>query len=693
MTADSNPLLAWGTLPDFDAITADHVGPAMRETLARCEADLTALEARAAELDAFALVGALEPIEDRIGWTWTLANHLNSVRTTDLLRKAIEAVQGEVVAFQSRLAQSRPLYEAFRRLRDGDGFDALPSAVRRVVILNLRGAEHSGVGLVGEARERFNKNQQELARLSLEFGNNVLDATKAWSLDLTTGDEVRGLPKSLLGLAAQNARSAGHEDATADRGPWRVTLDYPSFVPFMEYAERRDLREQVYRAYVTRASAPPFDNGPLIERILELRREQARALGFETFAELSIDAKMAPDVAAVSALLGDLREVSYAAAERELGELGAFAAGHGGPDRLAVWDHAYWARRLRQARFDYSDEELRPYFPLPQVLDGLFALAERLFGVRVTANDAVRGWHEDVRFFDVADDSGAPLAGFYLDAFSRPANKRGGAWMNECVGRSRALADGDGVRLPIAYLVSNQSPPVDGKPSLMTFNEVQTLFHEFGHGLQHMLTQVDEGAVAGINGVEWDAVELPSQFMENWLRHRPALERFARHYETGEPLPAELIDRVLASQTFRAGTAFLRQLYFADLDLAIHHRYEPGGALTLAQVQADVVARNTVVPPLPEDRFICSFGHLFSGGYAAGYYSYKWAEVLSADAFSAFEEAGLDDEDAVREVGHRFRDTILALGGSLDPMSVFVRFRGRKPDTAPLLRHNGLVAA
>ncbi len=591
MTAESNPLLAWGTLPDFDAITADHVGPAMRATLARSEADLAALELSAPDLDARGLVAGIEPIEDRLGWTWTLANHLNSVRTTDALRKAIEDVQGEVVAFQSRLAQSRPLYEALRRVRDAAGFDAEPAAVRRVVILNLRGAEHAGVGLEGAARERFNANQQELARLSLDFGNNVLDATKGWSLELTERAEVAGLPQSLLALTAQGARTAGHADATADGGPWRVTLDYPSFVPFMEYAERRDLRERVYRAYVTRASAPPHDNGPLIERVLALRKEQANALGFATYAELSVDAKMAPSVDAVGALLGDLREVSYGAAEAELTELGAFARERGGPDALAVWDSAYWARRLRQARFDYSDEELRPYFPLPRVLDGLFSLAERLFGVRVTPNPDVRGWHDDVRYFDVADEAGERIAGFYLDPFSRPADKRGGAWMNECVGRSHALGDGV-ARRPVAYLVCNQSPPVDGKPSLMTFNEVQTLFHEFGHGLQHMLTRVDEGAVAGINGVEWDAVELPSQFMENWLRHRPALQSFARHYESDVALPATLIDRVLASQTFRAGSSFLRQLYFAELDLAIHHRYAPSGGA--AQHRRPAAARGSL---------------------------------------------------------------------------------------------------
>jgi len=693
MHVTSNPLLAWGRLPDFAAIVPAHVGPAMRATLTRCEADLAALEAHAEALDAHALVNALEPIEDRLGWTWTLANHLNSVRTSDLLRKAIEEVQGEVVAFQSRLAQSQPLYRAFRAIQASAGFAALSPAVRRVVTLNLRGAEHAGVGLEGAARDGFNANQQELARLALEFGNNVLDATKGWSLDLSQRNDATGLPKSLLALAAQSAREAGRDDATADGGPWRITLDTPSFVPFMEYSERSDLREQVFRAYVTRASQPPHDNGPIIERVLALRREQAATLGFASYAELSIDAKMAPSVAAVSELLDRLRDVSYEAAKRELAELTAFAHAHGGPGALAVWDHAYWARRLRQDRFDYSDEELRPYFPLPRVLDGLFGLAERLFGVHVTPDESVRGWHDDVRFYSVADETGAPIAGFYLDPYSRPADKRGGAWMNECIGRSRALADGDTARRPVAHLVCNQSPPVDGKPSLMTFSEVQTLFHEFGHGLQHMLTRVDEGAVAGINGVEWDAVELPSQFMENWLRHRPALERFAHHYVTGVALPTALIDRVLAAQTFRAGSGFLRQIYFAELDLALHHRYVPGGPMSLDAVQAEIVARNTVVPPLPEDRFVCSFGHLFAGGYAAGYYSYKWAEVLSADAFSAFEEAGLDDDDAVRAVGRRFRETVLALGGSEDPMSVFVRFRGRGPDTTALLRHNGLIAA
>jgi len=693
---ETNPLLAWGTLPRFDAIRAEHVVPAMRATLARCEADLAALEAEPGALDAERLAARLEPIEDRLSWSWTLANHLNAVRTSDALRAAIEEVQPEVVAFTSRLSQSEAIFAGLRRARADAGFDALPSPVRRVVELGLRAAAHAGVGLEGEARERFNANRLTLAQLSLTYNNHLLDATKAWSMVLTDPDEVEGLPESLLGLAAQSARAAGAEEATAEGGPWRITLDTPSFVPFLEHSVRRDLREKLYRAYIRRASEGELDNGPIVARILALRQEQARLLGFDTFAELSIDAKMAPDVAAVQQLIEELRAASYPAAERDLEELRAFAREQGADHALAHWDQPYWARRLREDRFDYSDEDLRPYFPLPRVLDGLFELAGRLFGVTVEETEDLEVWHPDVRTFLVRDEAGAARARFFLDPYSRPEDKRGGAWMNECVNRSRLLAPpGETHRLPVAYLVCNQSPPVDGRPSLMTYREVTTLFHEFGHGIHHMLTAVDHGAVAGINGVEWDAVELPSQFMENWLRHRPTLLGLARHWESGEPLPEDLADRLLASQTHRAGSAFLRQLYFASLDLALHHRLAAEGgdiAAAIERVQSEVVARFTVTPPLAEDRFLCWFSHLFGGGYAAGYYSYKWAEVLSADAFGAFEEAGLDDEAAVREVGRRFRDTVLALGGSVEPMEVFRRFRGREPSTEALLRHYGLAA-
>ncbi|MCC6623438.1 MAG: M3 family metallopeptidase [Deltaproteobacteria bacterium] len=695
-----NPLLAWGEIPDFAAITPEHVVPAVRETLARSAAALEALEAEAAALSATDLLHRLEALEDRLGWTWGLANHLNSVRTSDALRQAITLVQPEVVTFHSRLGQSQPLYRAYRAIADGPGFAALDPAARRVVTLAIRAAEHAGVGLDGEARERFNTNQQRLAQLGMEFGDTVLDATKAWSLLVTDPADVGGLPESLRALLAQQAQAAGHEGATSEAGPWRLTLDGPVVMPFLEHADARALRETVYRAYVGRAGpeTPELDNAPRILEMLALRREQARALGFATFAELSLAAKMAPSVEAVERLLGDLHAASRPAALRELDELTTFAQAHGHEGALALWDAAYWARRLREARFAYSDEDLRPYFPLDQVLSGLFGLVKRLFGVTIRRRDGIVGWHPDVSYHEVRDDAGEVIAGFYLDPYSRPADKRGGAWMNECRGRSRLAARDTRpgqMRTPIAYLVCNQSPPVGDKPSLMTWSEVSTLFHELGHGLQHMLTKVELGPVAGINGVEWDAVELPSQFMENWLKHRPTLAGFARHYQTGETIPDALVDRVLAASTFRAGSAFLRQLYFARLDLELHHRYEAsaGGAPTIWEVQRRIAADNTVIAPLENDRFLCAFAHLFAGGYAAGYYSYKWAEVLSADAFSAFEEAGLDDEARLTEVGHRFRDTVLALGGSVPPMEVYTTFRGREPTTDALLRHNGLQAA
>jgi len=426
-----------------------------------------------------------------------------------------------------------------------------------------------------------------------------------------------------------------------------------------------------------------------MEQILRLRREMAGLLGYASYAEVSLASKMAPGVDAVERLLEELRAASWEAALRDLDDLRALAREAGAPeaDDLRNWDVAFWAERLRERRYAYSDEQLRPYFPLPRVLDGLFALAERLFGVRVRAADGEAPvWHPDVRFFRIADPDGAPRAAFYLDPYSRPAEKRGGAWMDECVGRAPG-------RLPIAYLICNQVPPVGDKPSCMTYDELHTLFHEFGHGLQHMLTTVERPLAAGIRNVEWDAVELPSQFMENWCYHRDTLLGLSRHVETGERLPEELFQKLRAARTFRAGSDMLRQLYFAFMDLELHHRWTPESGESPFDVQRRIAARTTVIPPLPEDRFLCGFSHIFAGGYAAGYYSYKWAEVLSADAFGAFEDAGLDDPAAVAATGRRFRDTVLALGGSRHPMEVFRAFRGREPSTQALLRQAGLAGA
>ena len=689
-TPENNPFLAHlAHVPDFPSVDASQVVPAVETLLPQLEQQLAALE-QDAPVTWQDLVEGLERLNDRFGYTWSLIGHMLGVNNDDTLRLAYQEVQPKLVEFSIKIGQSKPLYEKLVQLQA----TPLDETQQRIVDALVRQAKHSGVGLEGDARKRFNVIQQELAQLSTNFSNNLLDATKQWERIITDRDELSGMPESFFQLAAQSARQSGHEDASAEQGPWRLTLDGPSVMPLLRNADNRALREDVYRSFLSRASQGEIDNTPLIDRILALRQEEAKILGYESFAQLSLSSKMAPDVESVFALLEDLRESSYAPALEDLNDLKLFASQKDAPEAadLKHWDVGYWAERLREERYGYKDEEVRPYFPLEHVLSGLFSLVGDLFGVRIEAADGeVPVWHEDVRFFKVFDGD-TQLAAFFLDPYSRPATKRGGAWHSTCVGRSKALAkDGEAVRLPISYLVCNQTPPVGEKPSLMTFGEVTTLFHEFGHGLQHMLTEVDAGMAAGISNIEWDAVELPSQFMENWCYEPARMRSLTRHYESGEPLPDELIEKIIAARNYRAGSAMLRQLYFGSLDMELHAHYTSDSEESIFDVQRRIASRTSVLDLLENDRFLCSFGHIFAGGYSAGYYSYKWAEVLSADAFSAFEEAGLEDQDALKETGMRFRRTVLARGGSQDPMKVFVDFRGREPDTKPLLRHNGLT--
>ncbi len=683
MTNTSNPLLAGQGLPAFDQIQPGLIVPGMTQLLQELARELTELEAQIAPTWE-KLVEPLTRIEERLSWSWGIIGHLMGVKNSPELRQAYETVQPQVVEFISRLSQSKPIYEAFLSLRQGESWTQLDEAQQRIVEASLRDAQLAGVGLVGEKKDRFNAIQLELAEITTKFSNNLLDATKAFKLKLTTPEDIAGLPPSLLSLAAQTARAQGETNATTETGPWVITLDFPSYFPFMKYSDNRELREKLYKAYVSRADLGELDNNPLIDRILQLRQEQAHLLGYSTYAEVSLARKMANSVDEIEKLLDNLRQVSYEAAKQDLEALKTFA----GTDDLKHWDIAYWSEKQRQAKFNFSAEELRPYFPLPRVLEGIFSLAQRIFGVEIIAADGQSPiWHPDVRYFQINDEKGEKIAYFYLDAYSRPAEKRGGAWMDVCIGRAKT---GTEVRLPVAYLICNQTPPVDGNPSLMTFEEVTTLFHEFGHGLQHMLTTVDYSGAAGINNVEWDAVELPSQFMENWCYDRPTLMSMAKHYETGETLPEHYYQKLLLAKNYMSGSAMLRQLHLSLVDLELHHRYQPNGGETPKQVRQRLAATTTIIPPLPEDAFLCSFGHIFAGGYAAGYYSYKWAEVLSADAFAAFEEVGLDNEEAVKAIGRRFRDTVLAMGGSSHPMNVFKAFRGREPSTEPLLRHSGL---
>ncbi|XP_010254622.1 PREDICTED: probable cytosolic oligopeptidase A [Nelumbo nucifera] len=690
---EENPLLQDFVFPPYHVVEAKHVRPGIRALLAKLEKDLIELE-ETVEPTWPKLVEPLEKIIDRLQVVWGIVNHLKSVKDSPELRSAIEEVQPEKVKFQLRLGQSKPIYNAFKAIRESSQWEAMTDARKRIVEAQIKEAVLNGVSLEDADRDHFNKIEQELEKLSQKFGENVLDSTKKFEKLITDKKDVEGLPATALGLAAQTANSKGYENATAENGPWVITLDAPSFISVMQHSWNRSLREEIYHSYITRASSGDLDNTPIINQILTLRLEKAKILGYNNYAEVSMATKMATVDKAVE-LLEKIRSASWDPAVQDMEDIKRFSKEKGVKEanNLSHWDIAFWSERLRESKYDIKEEELRPFFSLPKVMDGLFGLAKMLFGIDIEPADGLAPvWNNDVRFYCLKDSLGSPIAYFYFDPYSRPSEKRGGAWMGEVVARSRALSrDGTSSRLPIAHMVCNQTPPVGDKPSLMTFREVETIFHEFGHALQHMLTKQDESLCSGIRGIEWDAVELPSQFMENWCYHKDTLLSIAKHYETGESLPEEVFKKLLAARTFRAGSLSLRQIRFASLDLELHTTYIPNGSESIYDVDQRVGKRTQVIPVLPEDRFLCSFSHIFAGGYAGGYYSYKWAEVLSADAFSAFEDAGLDNDKAIKETGLKFRETILALGGGKSPLEVFVEFRGREPSPEALLRHNGLL--
>lgn len=688
-----NPLLNKKHVPLFEDFKNDDFLPALENDLNILQSEFADFEATMNDgADYAKVVEKLEKIQAPISYSWGVVGHLMGVKNSDELRSVHSTMQPRVIETFQKIGQSQDLFRGLTALRkDTTVWATLDPAQQRIVNSALRQMEDSGVGLAGADREAFNKLQLEAAGLSTKFSNNVLDSTKLFKLKLTEKSQIEGLPSSAVALAAQTAAAADEadKDATAESGPWVVTLDIPSYLPAMQHLKDRSLREQLYKGFTRRASSEEHDNAPIIKRILQIKKEMSGLLGYSCFAEKSLAAKMAPSVDSVLELTEMLREKAMPAAEKELAQLSSYAKSKGFEGELQLWDVPYWSERLREAQYEYQEEELRAYFPLPSVLDGLFGLANRLFGVTIEAADGQsQVWNKDVRFFNIKDDAtGEHVASFYLDPYSRPGEKRGGAWMDTCLGKSKATE-----RNPVAYLVCNGSPPIGDKPSLMTFREVETLFHEFGHGLQHMLTKVEHGDASGINNVEWDAVELPSQFMENWCYDKPTLYAFAKHYHTGEPLPDELFTKIKASKNFQAGMGMLRQLFFGAMDMKLHsEQFDPFSDASPFDIQQDLAKMYTVIPPLPDDRFLCSFGHIFAGGYSAGYYSYKWAEVMSADAFAAFEEAGLDNEEAVRETGRRFRDTVLAQGGGTHPSEVYKEFRGREPSPTALLRHSGLI--
>ena len=706
-----NPLLAKEGLPAFGEIQAEHVVPAVQELLAETEEKLRKVEE---ESKGWGLIEDLNQIEYELHRVWGPVMHLLGVKNSPELREAQEEVQKDFVSFCLRMEQSKKIYDALLGIQKGMEQEEEKASQKekekkkqkqRILELRLRAAFHSGVGLEKEKRERFNAIVTELSQLNTDFSNNVLDAVKDFAMDLKDPKDIEGLPPSALSLAAlqyweqHKEETKEGEGPKPEIGPWRITLDAPSYLPFMKHAHKRELREKLYRAFISKASKAKYNNTGIIIRILKLRQEQARLLGFQNYAEMRMDTRMAQNTKEVYDLIEELRGTAWQHAKKELEELENFAREKGQKGKLAQWDLPYFSEALREKNFGFTEEELRPYFPLEHILEGLFALAKNIFGLTIRPADGKAPvWHPDVRYFSVQDDKKDPIAFFYLDPYSRPAEKRGGAWMDDCIGRRKYKKNQkEKLDLPVAYLVCNATPPLDKEPALMNFREVETLFHEFGHGLQHMLTKIDYPDVAGINGIEWDAVELPSQFMENWCYHRPTLLSLSCHIKTGEALPEEMFKKIQAARNFGAALQLLRQLRFALIDMELHDHFDPSsssssGEEALFSLQKKIDEKSSLIPSLPEDRFLCSFSHIFAGGYAAGYYSYKWAEVLAADAFSAFEEAGLEDPKALKAMGKHFRDTILALGGSQAPALVYKAFRGRKASTEALLRHSGLAA-
>ncbi|MFT7670038.1 MAG: oligopeptidase A [Planctomycetota bacterium] len=691
-TTTSNPLLDYSGLPLFDQIESDQFVPGIRAAIADVEKRLGELDrtVRPTWGDVYE-----EPtrIFAALSHAWGVAHHLLAVNNSDELRKAVAEVEPEVVAIYNKASQSKPIYDAAKEL--AAGAEELNAQQERILAKSIHAMELSGIALEGAELETFNENVARLAALSTEFSNTVLDSTREFRLVLTEEAEVAGLPDTLLGVAAQSAAANGSPEATVEKGPWHITLNRPCSGPFMEYADRRDLREILYKALLTIASKDDLNNGPRVEEILQLRSKQAALLGYDNYAQISISQRMAKDVTEVRALTEQVFSRAKPMALIELEELRAFSEANGGPqaDDLQNWDLRYWRQRLRVKQLDFDGEALRPYFPLPKVLEGLFGLSHKLFGVRVEAADgATSVWNEDVRFFNVLDKNSAHIASFYLDPYSRPKDKRGGAWVSNRNGRSVILASpGEDLRLPVPYVVCNFAAPVGDQPALLDFNDVTTLFHEFGHALHNMLTTVDYDTAAGGRGVERDAIELPSQFMENWCYHKPTLLGFSEHFESGNKLPDDLFDKLTQARTFHAATGILVQLTYGEVDMTLHHDYDATKDGSVFDVQQKVSERILPLKPWPGNRFLCAFQHIFAGGYVAGYYGYIWAEVLSADAFGAFEEAGLDNEDTIRELGIKFRSTVLAPGGAKDPAEIFKAFRGRPFEVDALLRHRGIA--
>lgn len=677
---NDNPLLTFSEFPDFKNIKPEHIEPAIDQLLADNLKQIDELLDSTSEYTWENLIEPLDELDDRLNRAWSPVSHMNSVVNSDELRDAYNNCLPMLSEYGTKIGQHKGLFKAYEQLSH---LDNLNDHQRKVIENSLRDFRLSGIDLDDEKQKRYGEISQQLSQLTSQFSDNLLDASNAWIYQTSDKEELAGLPESSLALAKQNAEEREKEG-------WVFTLDFPSYYPVMTYADSQALRQKLYEAYNTRASdqgpdAGKFDNSQLMRDILKLRHEKAQLLGFNNYAELSLAKKMAPSIDAVLDFLTDLAEKSHPQAESELIALKTFAKDNHGIEELNAWDIGYYAEKLRQERYAITQEEVKPYFPQDKVVQGMFEVVKRLYGIKIETIENDNVWHPDVQFFKVTDSSDEIRGYFYLDLYARQ-HKRGGAWMDECLVR---FTSSQRQQLPVAYLTCNFTPPVEDKPALLTHDEVETLFHEFGHGLHHLLTKVDYPEISGINGVAWDAVELPSQFMENWCWEKDALSVISGHWETGEPTPDELYERMKAAKNFQSAMMMVRQLEFSIFDFRIHAEYQPDvDDSYIYDVLNQVRQQVAVIQPPAFNRFANGFAHIFAGGYAAGYYSYKWAEVLSADAFSLFEKNGIFDA----QTGQSFLNNILEKGGSQDAMDLFKAFRGREPEIDALLRHTGIAA-
>jgi oligopeptidase A len=673
----NNPLLIDSDLPMFSDILPEHVEPALDAVLEASRYKITELEALGDDVSWDSLVMPLQEMSDQLNNMWSPVSHLNSVMNSDELREAYTRGLDKLTAYYTELGQNKNIYWAYKKLAKSEEFLTLSRAQKTTIENELRDFKLAGVALEGDDKQHYSKIKQRLSELCTQFSNNVLDATQSWFKQIAESKKLKGIPDNNIALFAQAAEQKKLPG-------YVIGLDIPSYLAVMTYAEDQSLREEIYRAYSTRASEfgdEKLNNTALIKEILALRHTLAQLLGFDNYAELSLATKMAEECDEVEKFLLELTEKSKPNAEQEIKDLQLFSESLGNKENLNAWDIPYYSEKLKQKTFSISQEELRPYFPIDKVIEGLFSITKKLFGIDVVAAQT-NVWHSNVKFFNI-QKSGKTIASFYLDLFARD-NKKGGAWMASC--RARYLNQDQKLQLPVAFLVCNFTPALGGKPSLLTHTEVVTLFHEFGHGLHHMLTKMDVAAVSGINGVAWDAVELPSQFLENWCWEKQALELMSSHFETGQALPDELLNNLLAAKNFQSAIQMLRQVEFALFDFKLHENYNPQDTISVQEVLDAIRGQVAVLIPPTFNRFQNSFSHIFAGGYSAGYYSYKWAEVLSSDAFSKFEEEGIFNS----ATGLHFLENILERGGSEKAMALFEKFRGRKPEITPLLRHSGI---